>query len=148
LRKDRRGGGQGGTSGREGITRVEISGGGHGRANEGLTTGRVLVCASPGSISPRSLNARQMAQPPHVIPSHKPIPRLNYDIKHVLRLFTIERGRSIQHSIHKVLLLTPPRMAPMPPPAKIAQSSVILNCSSGIGLKLLMSIDRNLNTSS
>ena len=31
-----------------------------------------------------------------------------YDIKNILRLFTIERERSIQHSIHKVLLLTPP----------------------------------------
>jgi len=30
----------------------------------------------------------------------------------------------------------------------ITQSSVILNCSSGMGLKLLMSTDRNLNVSS
>jgi hypothetical protein len=42
----------------------------------------------------------------------------------------------------------PPHTAPMPSRPKITQSSVILNCSNGIGLKLLMSIDRNLNPSS
>jgi hypothetical protein len=42
----------------------------------------------------------------------------------------------------------PPRTEPMPSQPKITQSSVILNCSNGIGLKLLMSMDRNLNPSS
>ena len=54
-----------------------------------------------------------------------------------------------QHTIHKVLLIHPPsRSSHDPHPIPSYQSSVILNCSSGMGLKLWTSIDRNLNVSS
>jgi hypothetical protein len=50
---------------------------------------------------------------PHVIaPTFITDAASYYDIKHILRLFTIERERSIQHSIHKVLLLPPSHTAP------------------------------------
>ncbi len=55
MRKERREGGQGGTSGRQSITRVEIGGGGHGRAGRGIdSTDGYFVWASPSSISTRS----------------------------------------------------------------------------------------------
>jgi hypothetical protein len=153
LNKERGWRGRGGTSGRQGITvrggvGVE-GGGGHGGARWGFCQcKRALVCASP--VSTRSLVQRTSnCATTHVISDiYKRTPRLIM-ISNTSSASLQSRG-SAQSSIPytRYCYSPPPSHSANATSAKITQSSVILNCSNGIGLKLLMSIDRNLNPSS